>query len=249
MRKLLHPLLKALLLLFVMTIASKANAQTSGFNLTIANDIQVSDRILEFDLYLLNTTPLIPYELGGDQEGILINPAIYNGGTISITIVPSSSQLVLSQQHTSVIWSQAQNTIKLTPVIPPPPGSGTIISTTAPGTRICRLRITNSVAFTANSQANLTFNFTTSPYPTKLAQYVGATNTQLICDATNCFSNAVNPLLNTLVPPTAYSITGGGAYCNGGVGLPVGLTNSETGVTYTLFKNLVAQVPDRKSVV
>jgi parallel beta-helix repeat protein len=34
--------------------------------------------------------------------------------------------------------------------------------------------------------------------------------------------------------PTAYTLTGGGAYCTGGAGVAVGLSNSETGVTYQL---------------
>ena len=33
---------------------------------------------------------------------------------------------------------------------------------------------------------------------------------------------------------TAYSVTGGGSYCSGGAGLPIGLSNSEIGVTYSL---------------
>jgi hypothetical protein len=41
--------------------------------------------------------------------------------------------------------------------------------------------------------------------------------------------------------PTAYNVTGGGSYCQGTGGLPVGLANSEPGVTYTLFKGAVAQ--------
>ena len=43
--------------------------------------------------------------------------------------------------------------------------------------------------------------------------------------------------------PTAFSVTGTGSYFPGGLGLPVGLADSETGVTYTLFKDDVAQVP------
>jgi hypothetical protein len=34
--------------------------------------------------------------------------------------------------------------------------------------------------------------------------------------------------------PTAYNVTGTGAYCTGGTGVAVGLSNSETGVTYQL---------------
>ena len=41
--------------------------------------------------------------------------------------------------------------------------------------------------------------------------------------------------------PLVYSVTGGGSYCQGGSGLPVGLSGSEAGVTYTLYKNSVEQ--------
>ncbi|MDD2964862.1 MAG: T9SS type A sorting domain-containing protein [Bacteroidales bacterium] len=43
--------------------------------------------------------------------------------------------------------------------------------------------------------------------------------------------------------PVAYNVTGGGSYCTGGAGVAVGLDDSEIGVTYTLFKNTIAQVP------
>lgn len=43
--------------------------------------------------------------------------------------------------------------------------------------------------------------------------------------------------------PTAFAVTGGGPYCQGSGGLPVGLSDSETGVTYTLYKGGDAQVP------
>ncbi|WP_188771616.1 Ig-like domain-containing protein, partial [Emticicia aquatilis] len=35
-------------------------------------------------------------------------------------------------------------------------------------------------------------------------------------------------------PPTAYNVTGGGAYCSGSSGVVLGLSNSESGVTYQL---------------
>ncbi|MFN0015277.1 MAG: hypothetical protein ACKVU2_12085, partial [Saprospiraceae bacterium] len=39
------------------------------------------------------------------------------------------------------------------------------------------------------------------------------------------------------VPPTAFDVTGGGAYYSGGTGVTVGLNNSETGVDYQLQNN------------
>ena len=44
-------------------------------------------------------------------------------------------------------------------------------------------------------------------------------------------------------PPTPFDVIGGGSYCVGEDGLPVGLANSEIGITYTLYKDGVAQVP------
>jgi photosystem II stability/assembly factor-like uncharacterized protein len=46
-----------------------------------------------------------------------------------------------------------------------------------------------------------------------------------------------------LLVPAAFAITGGGAYCQGSEGLPVGLSDSEVDVTYTLYKDGIAQVP------
>jgi hypothetical protein len=64
-------------------------------------------------------------------------------------------------------------------------------------------------------------------------------------DATGCLgsSNIITVNINSL--PTAFNVTGGGAYCAGGPGLPIGLSGSETGVTYYLFCNSmgILQVP------
>ena len=58
---------------------------------------------------------------------------------------------------------------------------------------------------------------------------VVATRTIDGCTATMTGSATVN--INN---PTAYSVIGSGAYCAGGTGVPVGLDNSERGVTYQL---------------
>jgi len=47
----------------------------------------------------------------------------------------------------------------------------------------------------------------------------------------------------TVAAPVAYNVTGTGSYCFGNAGLAVGLDDSETGVTYTLYKDNVAQTP------
>ncbi|MDP1621881.1 MAG: T9SS type A sorting domain-containing protein [Bacteroidales bacterium] len=45
------------------------------------------------------------------------------------------------------------------------------------------------------------------------------------------------------LPPLAYEVTGESQYCEGSPGVPVGLSGSQPGVTYTLYKNSIAQVP------
>ncbi len=50
-------------------------------------------------------------------------------------------------------------------------------------------------------------------------------------------SNEITMTVNTpCINPTAYNVTGGSSYCTGDAGVAVGLSNSETGVTYQLKK-------------
>ena len=208
MKKISAQLIKITLLLLVMLAVLQVNAQRrysplaiSDINLTLRNDVQSStisglNNVLEFDVYLQDMDASTPFELATVQAGIVVNPAIYNGGTITLAIIPSSSQLGSAQQPSSVIWALSQNTIKLTPRPGPGAGNGTIISTTAPGTRVCRLRMTNTVGFSINTTANLTVNFTTSPYPTKVMQYIAGINTTVTTNASNCFSLLNNIVLN-----------------------------------------------------
>jgi len=251
-----HPFKGLLLILFMLPFLA-GNAQrrfallaaTSGpsaYIYSIQNDVQISDRIIEFDLYLLDADATQPFELANIQAGITVNPLIFNGGTATMSIIPGTSELLApgggasSLQPTSVTITMAQNAIKLAPKTPPGTGSGPIISTTGFGTRICRLRMTNSVAFTANSTVDYTFNFTTNPYATKVFQYVGGLNIQ-VGDLTNCISNAANKALNKNI--ISETLTGGGSYCAGDAGVNIGLTSSIIGVTYTLYKDGVAQTP------
>jgi gliding motility-associated-like protein len=62
-----------------------------------------------------------------------------------------------------------------------------------------------------------------------------ATNSTTFCS--NTMTGNVTVTINPL--PTSYNITGGGAYCNGGSGVVVGLDNSQSGVYYQLQLNSV----------
>ncbi len=62
---------------------------------------------------------------------------------------------------------------------------------------------------------------------------VVATNTTTTCSHTmwGSVSVSINPI------PTLSSVTGGGSYCSGGTGVVVGLSGSQTGVSYQLKKD------------
>jgi hypothetical protein len=69
-----------------------------------------------------------------------------------------------------------------------------------------------------------------------VAEFISTVSTQLVVTPG---SNAIvdgNPLLNPPAP-LQFDVTGGGSYCEGGAGVPVGLSGSESGVTYTLIRD------------
>jgi PKD repeat protein len=59
--------------------------------------------------------------------------------------------------------------------------------------------------------------------------------TVTIHDGYNDASASVTVIVNPL--PTIYSVTGGGSYCSGGLGVTVGLSSSDVGVDYQLYRN------------
>jgi hypothetical protein len=59
-------------------------------------------------------------------------------------------------------------------------------------------------------------------------------------NAAGCVSTAYTGSVTVNALPTAFDVTGGGLYCSGGVA--VGLSGSETGVTYQLRNNMIGDV-------
>jgi len=170
----------------------------------MANDVQTSPYTFEFDLLLWDNIAATPFELATIQGAILVNPAIYNGGTVTASIVAGTSTLNAAQQPNSITFAQASNIIKLASKAPPGAGYGTILSTNPSNpNRVCRIKLTNTVPW-ATQTANLTFNFSTTPYATKISQYIGGINTPLATNSTNCYSVCSNILLN---PPPTLAVT------------------------------------------
>lgn len=146
-------------------------------------------------------------------------------------------------------------------------GSNRVMTSIADNTVIPAVSITAAPSNNINSGTNVTFTATptnggSSPtYQWKVNGGNVGTNTNVYASAslanndivtcemtssnscanpTTATSNAITMIVtSSCINPTAYNVTGGGAYCAGGVGVVVGLANSEAGVTYQLQKDNV----------
>lgn len=155
----------------------------SEFLLTIRNITQTSALRMEFDIILQDMDASEEFELASTQSGIYINPGI-SSGTLTVSIIGSSSELLPSQQPTAITYDAENDVIKLNGRVPPGFGYGTIISTT--GTRVCRIRVTSSVPFASSSTPDLEFysSGVLAPlYATRVAMY----------DYTNAYYDETDP--------------------------------------------------------
>jgi len=241
---------KSIVLLIITFLFSSLNGQIEKFEISIQNLAQTAPNKLEFDLYLLDTDPSQKFDYAGSQLGFLLNSLIYQGGNLSAAIDNKNSGLKSTQQFTakprveSKLSGYPEKTlIRLEGVNSGIIGTGTIISTASPGTLLTHFIITGTVDFVINTTPDIVFTSSSasSPlYPTKVAAYINKIRTQLtVSPGVNAIVYG-NPVLNPLSPPAVFEVTGTGSYCQGMVGLPVGLYDSETGVLYTLYINEVA---------
>jgi hypothetical protein len=178
-------------LLLVLTTHAQNTSSESGFQLVVENQEITTSKTFEFDLVLYDLDPSTPLELALLQAGIFVNPAFYEGGKVTASIVPGSSALLEAQQPLGVMFAQDAGIIKLPsrtlkplPKEAKPERRGTLIAK-APGTRICRILLTNTSSFTKASP-ELKFNFAKLPYPTTVSQYIDGVNSMQQCDNKNC---------------------------------------------------------------
>jgi hypothetical protein len=140
-------------------------------------------------------------QLGGVQFGFTYNNAAKNGGTMTATWVPGSvdAAIIATGQKNNNGNTSTIGCIKIAAVLSANgPGTGANISNTYPGTRIGRMRLTNSVPFsTQNLNLNWNFSSVTPNYPTKLSVYIPAAAGGINTDITD-----QTMFLNTLKNPT-----------------------------------------------
>lgn len=112
-------------------------------------------------------------------------------------------------------------------------------------TAICvGIPVTLMVSATGGS-GNYAYNWTSNPegFSASTAQITvnpnqTTTYTVQVSDGSNTISGSVTITVQQL--PVQYNVSGGGTYCSGSSGVEIGLSGSQTGITYTLLLNAQA---------
>ena len=151
-------LLRSLFMVLCCTVFSLVGMAQDGVRFLLSNDVQVSPTVIEFDVHIISTYAG-SFELAGHQYNISYNNAMKNGGTMTGSWVPLSSQLSNAAQLQNTINVATAGQIRLAGPPAPGCGAGSIIPV-APGVRVGRMRLTNSVTW-ASVQPNLAFNLVT----------------------------------------------------------------------------------------
>ncbi|MBK9335078.1 MAG: T9SS type A sorting domain-containing protein [Lewinellaceae bacterium] len=93
-----------------------------------------------------------------------------------------------------------------------------------------------SVTLTSNVTGTYLWSTGATTNPVVVSPNATTTYTVTVTDAVGC-SEVLSTTITVNPLPTAFAVTGGGAYCAPGAGVPVGLAGSENGVTYQLNLN------------
>lgn len=227
MKKILTQIKSLMLIMLTTMVVSTSYGQAPAvgeYRLIVTNEMQTAPNVYEFDIYLLNMSSN-EFKLGLVQFGLFINPAIKDGGTLTPSIVPNSSELtVVSQRPTTVQFVNTVNYFNL--AAQPIPLSGAEASTiskvnsncSSPGTRIGTFRLTNTVPFAANSHCNSIFSTA-----------VGSGRTNTVVTAKNGSANVTLTAAASHLP----SVAGGTGVCYQNIALNAAVTCNVSGSATT----------------
>ena len=123
-------------------------------------------------------------------------------------------------------------------------------SPTATPNPVCSGQITQLNANASGGSGNYTYSWSSNPagFSSTLANptvspTVTTTYSVIINDG---YTSVTVSCIVTVYPlPTGFDVTGGGEYCNGGMGVPIGLSGSQNGVSYQLYHGAI---PDGSAI-
>ncbi len=158
-----------------------------------------------------------------------------------IELIYGTTSAALSTTTASIgISGTVGNYLSVTPLAPA--NTSTVSSSSENSTISSATNFPAGTLYTFVPPASVTYNWTpaaslsNATISNPVASPVVTTIYTVTVTGTNTCTTSAN-ITVTVNNPTAYAVTGGGAYCAGGTGVVVGLANSQSDATYQLVLN------------
>ena len=194
-----------ILVLPLLGFMKMARAQNPTYELYFTNVVTTPNTIA-WDAYLLRTGT-VPLQLATIQFGFGYDISILNGGTLTASVIPGSdlpasmqpsviSVGTINYSSAPVPVGQTHRYINVAAKTPPGAANAPLISNvslgcTAPGTKIGRFQIMNSVNWAPNSEMHQVFSTAVGSARTKtqINAYIGINNTNITDNASHLSYN------------------------------------------------------------
>jgi hypothetical protein len=173
------------------------------------------------------------YTYSWSPAGLLVNATIQN---------PTTTNLSSTTTYTVTVTDQVTGCTGTDQVVITITGGPLAVSTTATPAAICVGGSSQLNALVSGGSGVYTYTWSSNPagFSSTISNplvtpIVTTIYTVSVNDGFNTATSSVTVTVNPL--PTVYNVTGSGAYCAGGTGLPVCLSGSDLGVNYQLLFN------------
>ncbi len=156
-------------------------AQNPTYILRAMNITRSAPNEYTFEIRIQHTNSPVYFEYAGGRCFFDFNKEIANGGSLSLSFAPDSSDLPLNMRprNPTVYTASTPGQLRVAPNTFPGAGNGFIgISTSSPGTKIIKLRLRTTAFEFADASLNLTWRNTWNP-DTKIYAYLGPTVTDI----------------------------------------------------------------------
>jgi len=155
-----------------------ASSQNPTYILKVTNITRTAPNELTFEIRMQHTNSPVYFEYAGAQFFFDFNTAIANGGTLSYTFAPDTSDLPINMRprNPQIFGSQLRLAVNTFPGA----GNGYVgIQSNSPGTKIVKMAIRTSAIELAPVNLNLKWRNTIVSPRTKLFAYVAGVNTEI----------------------------------------------------------------------
>ncbi|MDP4202455.1 MAG: DUF11 domain-containing protein [Bacteroidota bacterium] len=194
-----------------------------------------------------NPTPTITISPSSGISGVFSAPAGLSVSTTTgqVNLAGSSPGTYTVTYTTTATGTYASNTATTSITVNPiPTVSGSMSSNPVCAGNSVSLTGTFTASGTSTTASTWVWSgpnsYTSSTQSPSISSVVSANAgvyTVTVTDNNGCSNSASTSSLTVNPLPNAYSITGGGSYCASGSGVPVGLSNSQSGINYQLQLN------------